>query len=530
MPGFVERLSNGVKAFIAAYNEKALIPQIDSVWDRYESRLFRYLHSEHYYFNSVYTALANYASQHKSSSQLYKHVRGIYNPVQRLVNLYVAAIYGGAIDTENFESGAIPLGQASKELRAAIAQLYIWSKWGTQKSVFARQGCKMGDVFLKIVDDQENAQVRLEVLHPARVKELILNPAGDVKQVIIQYDVQENSTPSALSSIMTSNIYTYTEVIDEFEFVTYRNNEEYPFYTNSRGEPVSRWANEYGFVPLVHAKHQDEGMLFGATSYNGFLRKIDEINDAASLLNDQIRKVINPVWYMAGVGSAAELKADTTSRDSMPMIYGPAGSKPEPMVAPIDVAAASANIKDMLAELERDLPELAMHRIREQSQLTAPGVRMGYKDASDRVTEARSNYDSALVKAHEMAVRIGGYRKYEGFAGFSLESAERGDLAHFIEERPVFEDSLSEKEKIDALIAVQTPQEGIWDQLNIPNTTIDEWTKLRDEKAAQDEAALLTQIDRKSAQNQSPLNDKGPGAINTQGGQNGAANPASNNA
>jgi hypothetical protein len=45
----------------------------------------------------------------------------------------------------------------------------------------------------------------------------------------------------------------------------------------------------------------------------------------------------------------------------------------------------------------------------------------------------------------QMAVSIGGYRGYEGYGGFDLDSFKRGDMAMSIASRPVFEVDQFEK-------------------------------------------------------------------------------------
>ncbi|NTU63917.1 MAG: hypothetical protein HGB05_11090 [Chloroflexi bacterium] len=78
--------------------------------------------------------------------------------------------------------------------------------------------------------------------------------------------------------------------------------------------------------------------------------------------------------------------------------------------------------------------------------------------------QRRAGYDDALVRAQMMAVSIGGMRNYEAFAGFGLESYERGELDHQIGERPVFAvDTLDqlEEEKLLWDTAVQATKAGL---------------------------------------------------------------------
>jgi hypothetical protein len=68
-----------------------------------------------------------------------------------------------------------------------------------------------------------------------------------------------------------------------------------------------------------------------------------------------------------------------------------------------------------------------------------------------RVYERRSGYDAGLVRAQQMAVAIGGYRRYPGYAGFGLDSYAAGALDHTIGERPVFPPDVTDEAEVAKL-------------------------------------------------------------------------------
>jgi hypothetical protein len=225
------------------------------------------------------------------------------------------------------------------------------------------------------------------------------------------------------------------------------------------------------------------GLKWGAASFHAQYSHIDEVNDAASILNDSIRKAVNPPWYFAGAtaGNLSLGSGDDTGinkKDELPAIFGPEGSQPYPMVQNIDIAAAGANIDRMLQEIERDMPELALHRLRDSGNLTAPGVRTAYTDALNKAKEAQGNYDDGYIRAQQMAVSIGGYRGYEGFESFNLESYDNGDLQFYVKPRPVIGDSLSKQERITAFTSMGSAplpiQRLMLRELDVDETEIEE--------------------------------------------------------
>lgn len=458
---------NAGRAALAAWNNTAL--QMDAPnWDEYDARLSRYALYERYYQNSAYSAVNRYATLRKHEGGLYQFIRNIYNPVSRQNDLYAALVYGGSIDMEHLTGGSIPLVAEDERMLDAIRLVFKWSRFSETKSRYVRTGARLGDVFLKVVDEPDSepkkGRVRVEVLHPEKVVACLFDAVGNITAIKIEYeredeDKQDVLTPKRLNT-PTVRTYTYTEIITKETFTTYRDGEPFAL-VEWDGVMVSEWANPYGFVPVVLAKQTDVGNAFGASSFHNSLTKIDELNDAASIVNDQIRKALNPPWYLAGVTKpVTSPDARVEERDEQSMLYGPAGSQPFPMVMPLDIPGALSNLDKMLAEIERDMPELALQRLREGGNLTAPGVRAGYSDAIGRIQEARTNYDGALVRALQMAVTIGGMRGLPGFEGFNLSSYDTGTMELYVKDRPVIGDSLGLVERLGALRDAAALPEG----------------------------------------------------------------------
>lgn len=437
---------NAIRAGWYVFNEQALIPTADYPWDDYNSRLFRYAMYEAYDANTAYDAVTRFAEQLKRSGKLYKHIRGVYNPVSRLTESYVDKLYGGALDFETLEGGAIPLVFADASdadaLRDAIRNLWLWSNIRLNKDLYVRTGVKLGDVAWKIVDDPAKGKVRLEVLHPGKIKDVALDAVHNVKAITIEYERTDKDT---------GRNYVFTETIDAEVFRTFRDGQPYAHAVDGDGQAVSEWRNPYGFVPVALVQHRNVGMTWGANAFYAQVGKIDEVNDAASLLGDSVRKTVNPMLRAIGFRAGEKIVFGADDRDEMPVLYGPKDTSIDALTPQIDIAAAGANIDRLLLELERDLPELALHRLREGGQLTAPGVRAAYADAIGRYKSAMSAYDDGLIRAQKMALSIGGFRGYEGFRGITLDSYARGELEHYIRDRAIVEDQMSKQERIAAL-------------------------------------------------------------------------------
>jgi hypothetical protein len=490
----------GLNGAVADWKQ-AQYPLEQASWDNYNARMIRYWFNESYYANMVYDSLNGYAARFKYEQGLYKFIRGIKNPVARQVHIYRDKIYPGAIDLETMTKGAIPL-VADDSIIEAMRQLMIWSNWNAEKALYVSNGSKFGDSFIKAIDDRANKKVRLEVLQPQYVKYMKKDEAGNIKEIHIEYErvdnesaiIRPNSTP--FNDMKT---YVYTEVITPETFTTYKDGKEHGFYALPSGELVPSWDNIYGFVPVTHALHSSEGFMFGASPFNASKTKIDEINHLASMLHDQIGKVIKPIWYLAGVGKGDSLEVDT-SREAVTTLHGPADSQPHPLIAEINIADTAAVIQSEVDELEKDMPELSLHKVREASDTSGVAIRNMFDDAASRIEGVMGNYDDPFIRASQMAMTMGKMGNYEGFRQLSQNAYERGELSFYLKPRPIFNDNLSKTDRINFLMQSAAPSRAIWRELDITEDEIAEWETEKEEQQAEQEAMIAGAVTRLGTQ------------------------------
>lgn len=485
-------------------------PTQEATFSDVESRLLRYRRYWDYYTNNLYNQL----SSHKGMRGLYRHIRPIYNPATRLVDFYVAKVYGGELDMEAGLTGAVPIVTDNKAVREAITQVWQWSNWQAKKQLFVRWGACLGDVALKVVDDVPREKVYLQVLHPRMINDAQFDWRGNITSAIIEYTDWEPS-PIAQGQYVE---FTYTERITKDLFATFKNNQPWDYYGNGPS-----WPNPYGFVPLVLAVHKDCGLDWGLSAFHADDQKIDELNDQASIMNDRLRKANNPQWLMAGARGKSEIDLSTSdattseaARQTTNVLYGPENATATPLVTDIGLAQSLENLRELLSELERDYPELALHRMRESGGAwSGRAISLVYQDASDRVTEARGNYDGALVRAQQMALSIGGMRRYDGFESFGLESYERGDEDHRIGSRSVLASGV-DPQQIDLAVKVGVPGRFLWDKLGL-DFTQDQLDEMRKEEEEEPEPAwnlpalAMAQAGQQQAQPGQPGQQPPPG-------------------
>jgi hypothetical protein len=418
-------------------------------WNSTNARAMRYRLNWAMFENTAYRKVNRWAQRYMAEYGLYRFIRPIYNPAYRLGDWWQSHLWGGNLDPEAGDGkavpSAIPVFTDDENLRLAIAQLWKWSNWQTQKGIVTLHGPVLGDSVIKIVDDKDKQRVYMLPIHPGKLYDVALDVWGNVKG----YDFREERQDPK-----TGTMATFREVCtrngDNVNFITYKNGAIFDW--DGDGKP--QWSEPYGFVPMVLIKHRNVGMDFGWSEMHPGMPDFREVDDQASLLNDQIRKIVNAGWLFSGVtppktdpkpGKTDEMTSVQAGnpegdRQNTPALYGNAGASATPLVAPMQIADVLSGIEKIIAKIERDYPELSEDIDNASGDVSGRALRINRQPVITKVKERRPNYDNALIRAQQMAVAIGGYRGYEGFKGYDLDSYAAGKLDHSIDpNRPVYE-------------------------------------------------------------------------------------------
>jgi hypothetical protein len=455
----VGRIMTGLRAFKEAYMIAGMEGFDDASYtalydfESPEARATRYDILWAYYQNNAYRTLHKWSQKMKVDYGLYPYIRGIYNPGNRICNFHQTHIWGGDLDREAGDGSeiptALPLEGASDSLRGAVSQIWEWSRWDVTKDIMTLYGTVYGDVFLRVVAVPDRKMVYLDRVHPGWITAMYTSNLDEITYYEMEY---MRLDPMKLNGQKVRYVERATLTGEGVVYQTFRENN--PFAWDGNPE---EWVVPYPFIPMVHIKHNDVGLDWGWSEMFPSLGKFRELDDQASKLSDQIRKLVDAPWMFAGVkpgktggtitieGVGAKNPTGTEreiSREETPILYAhdPA-AKPHPLVAPLDLEGALAHVKELAFEIERSYPELrtAMWRGRGQGDVSGRALLIARQEAEDKVAQRRVNYDGKLVRAHQMAVSIAGDLGLDGFQGFGLESFDGDALEHRIKSRrPVF--------------------------------------------------------------------------------------------
>lgn len=426
-----------------------------SEFDDFDSRRLRYSILWSFYENTAYRNIHNWAVRYKVDYGLYKYTRNLYNPTNRLVNFYETHLMGGQLDMlagdgEEIVS-ALPIVTENELLRPAIGKIWEWSNWQAKKDLYCKLGAAMGDIGLKVIDNPERQKVYIQIIRPEIIKDKVIDDFGNVKSYVLE---EERADPFGRNRTVTFTEIAIRGEGNDVHFATLMNGSLFPW-----NGVESEWTIPYGFVPFIYRPHIDNMQEWGWAESHAARSKIHESDDIASKLDDQIRKTVDSPWLFSGLkksdnevktsGGASSTDNPQPGREEIPAIYaGDPNAKATPLIAPLDISAVTEQIKALNEEMEREYPELSNDLKTTSGDASGRALRLARQNAEAKILQRRVAYDTGLVHAHNMAVAIAGERGYDPvvFAGFNLDSFERGDLAHTIGRRPVFS-----KDKTDDL-------------------------------------------------------------------------------
>jgi len=474
-----------------------------------ENRVAYYGLLNAFYENSVFDDIAQWSS-YKSTNRLYRQTRSIYNPTRRLVNFYVQHVYRGrlSMDGQPFEDGtpiAIPFAaDTDADLLTAIAQLWQWSNWLDGKDEVVLQAAKFGEVLVEVVDELDRAKVTFQSFWPGFVdtNALDLDAAGNVQAYALEYQFLDQDN---------GQIYTYRKEVDKDQFAFFRDGDPFDYGAGSS------YANPYGFVPACWVRHTIMDRVHGAPAVQGSINKLDELNSLASLIHDEIAKIVSSPVLVSATGGMSKVfgqpkKGPTdeelipdADRETLNVIKG--GPDAAMSKLPLQLADGILYMEKLLTEIERDFPELTMYeRLADMSQVTGPAVERLFSNVSATVDSVAARHDQQSTKLFAMGVAIAGERikrgdwqqldsQQEKFRGFDLMSYEDGRLDLEIRARRLFKETereLADTAQIKATTAVSL--DGIVDeleQLKVAGYTEDEAEEILERKREDLESAPL---------------------------------------
>ncbi len=457
-PNLFSRIMYGWRVAIQAFRESSLVADVfdQNNFSDFETRKLRYSIYWAMYENTMYSDVHSWSKSLKTTFGLYRFIRSIYNPAAELIDFWSDSLMGGILDPKagdgTLEDTALPIlmpGEVENdELRKVISKVWVDSNWQVNKDIFTAWGSSMGDAFIKPIIKPNEDLAYMKLIHPAFMKECEVDDQGNVLSYVIEKQVPHPNGERYVK---------YNERVekegDKVTYQTFMDNK--PFAWDGQHDT---WSYDYGFVPLVKVQHSNVGGDWGWSEFHKHRTKFHEVDDLASVLHDQIRKLINPVWIMKGmtapksgkitVGHTSPTYDDPQAdREETNAIFAGEKAGAEAMTTNVNIDDVTAEVLNILKAIESAYPELRKEVQAVGGEASGKAIREMRRAAENKVIKRRIAYDHALVEAHKMVISLGGFHDIKGFEAYGVEDYGEDKLDHFIGPRKVYDaDKLDDAE------------------------------------------------------------------------------------
>lgn len=403
------------------------------------------------YYSDVYDELAAASLLDENMPDIHP----IRNPTYRLIEFYAAHIWPGPLPD------GLPIVTNDERVKELIYRVWRWSNWASKKQLFARRYSLLGEEYIKVASSREKGRVYHQLISTEHVTDTRTDERDNLSY--IRLDVPLPKPPGTRNHQREWHVEIWEKEENRYRRWVVRK----PYVDVAQlGEPemdVPITSFGFDFIPIVQAKFKDLGDSRGVGALSPVIWKVLEADLIASTLHQRLFRYNKPDWLLFSAGR------DSSGRNTPPIIEGltdskevkvaqenmwsaPAGWDIKSLIANIDYNSALAILNAHLREIETDLPELEYYRMREFSQVTGRAVRMLMSGGTSRVTEARGNAESALIKADEMSLTIGKNMGLPDFA--NIGTYEEGAFDHDFEEReviPLNDDEIAQASHTQAL-------------------------------------------------------------------------------
>jgi hypothetical protein len=427
----------------------------------------------HAYYNTqqLYSRIRRGLGGSESQEQFY-NIENLRSPAFEATEFHVGHWWPGTLPE------ALPINESDSALnkkgRDAIQEVWKASNWNSKKQIFARTTTWAGNGFIRIQQRESDGMPYKTVLQPQYVREFKVDERGILTYLRYAYPVSRGKGRDKKKRWVTEIFDLEREGIIKYEDWRAVDDER---DTESSPKIVTLKSMKIDFLPVVWAPFMEESEGMGLGVFEPHLDKIDNLNRAATRLDDMLFRYDRAYWFLESAGLTADnvempppevvgswaTMGTNLSEDEKIERYGagpqrhpdgtltlgddvfmktPMGWTTKQAVPAIDYQGAINIIDGHMDVLKRDMPELRYNdAIESQARDSAKVLDLQLAGAVDRAHEGRANGEAAMIRAAQIAITIGqrsGRRSPKVRGIFeSLGKYEEGDLDFVFKKRPV---------------------------------------------------------------------------------------------
>lgn len=386
-------------------------------------------------------------------------LKGIYNPTNRSVEFFANRTLRGDLEivTEN------------ERIVEPIAQVFKWSNMANLKTVISRVCARDGDAFIQVVRPEERERVYYQVLDASHVIDFDDDHRGNITWLRLEKWAAERDDNGVLQNYQHVEVWSKQDGTYRRWRIEDRRLVAVNRPLNELGPPTEELTFEsmgIGWVPIVHAKHQDIGEPRGRAAVMPAYDMILEACLMATRLHQLLYRHNNVTQAIQSAGrdpsgrpipppaisGTAQADDGTVTLGEDTLLRLPAGWELTQIVPQLPYADALAILTDQMSKIEDTLPELvAFKRLREMGEVSGRAARLLLGDAAERVDEASGNLEAVVIRANQMALSIGAAANIPEFR--NIGTFDAGDFDHEFAPRDIFPSSDTEDAQAELLKA-----------------------------------------------------------------------------
>jgi hypothetical protein len=434
--------------YISPWEHHATYNEISARYNGFDAR----------YENSDYEELTKALKDANQLPDGFQAIKSLRNPINRVAEVYAANTLEHDLVEHVIPDKDNPVNV--ELLKPLITKVWKGAEWKEE----ARRAYPVhGELWLKVASSEDKERVYPQIINPRHVIEFDKDERGFLTYLRIDIPRDRRTEDNEIEE------YLYVEVWDkESSTLQIWEDEDASPGTDvddlkglirtvslTEEQGTSERFTGYDFIPVVHIPFRKVlGKKRGMPPYEHVITNVDRLNELVTRMHSMMFP--DTVWVLGRTGPEGEplapiqlegldaeaalteaeqqnIKVITVNNERI--IRLPANASFEPKIPSLDFAGHGQAINDEVAEIERELPELAYYRIREL-ELSGYAIELTLKDLIDRVREARSNLERGLVRFNQMALTIGRVIGLEDFSG--VGDFKAGALDHMFEDRDVF--------------------------------------------------------------------------------------------
>ncbi len=342
-----------------------------------QERFKRYQLNWLYYKGQQY--LSELGKDYAKERKLFKHLRRVFDCVTQCVDTDARFVMKQKLAVD-----------AEPQFETDILEIWERSNLQAEKYKLVRYGANTGDAFLILQNLGSDAQVIPRIIVANSEDMTVQKDPDDQNQV--QWAKQSYIFFDDRGRSHTRDWIYWPDRIER--------------YTDQKMDEGYPQPHPFGEVPVVHIKNLDIGEAYGLNSWHNVQSQIDEVNELASFSNRILLRYADPTLIARGMQPGTKpIIRKGLNEDNVYYMPNIEANLEILEYQGVVLPHILEHVREVTNNIQDQLPELTLSKIREQSGLSGYAVSLHAAELIAKIQELRGNYANGLEWINSLALR-----------------------------------------------------------------------------------------------------------------------------